>query len=249
MGGFLRSCVSFFPLQAWHFYGSTNTDPGAFLAENDDYCYLIIPKVEAEAVAALGPKELLTTRSAEIKACYNSSNSGQRLYSCAMRALVEEELATVIKAQLAELEKSKTPITALVVADWQRVTVGKIENISGLATIAGRRTCEFDYRGFTIKLQCKSPLVEAELAVWCFLRAQAAAQALLPPLPAESDLVSAKAVEPLVISKELFHKASRARSFLTDCLKELPDEQRCNGDSIEAAVGRTCTVHTGLTWG
>ena len=241
--------VLYTPLQAWHFYGSTNTDPGAFLAENDDYSYLIIPRVEAEAVASLGDKELLSTRSAEIKACYNSSQSGERLYSCAMRALVEEELATVIRDRLKELEASKTPITQYAVAEWQRITVGKIEAISGLATISGRRTCLFDYRGFTIQLLCKSPVVEAEMAVWCFLRARAASQGILPGLPAESELATDVAGQALPISQELFKKSCRARTFLSDCLKELPEEQRCNGDSIEASVGGTCTVHTGLTLG
>ena len=89
-------------------------------------------------MASLGDKELLSTRSAEIKACFNSSQSGQRLYLCAMRALVEEELATVIRDRLKEPEASKTPITQYVVAEWQRITVGNIEAISGLASISGR---------------------------------------------------------------------------------------------------------------
>ena len=221
-------------LEAWHFYGSTNTDPGAFLAENDDYAYLVVPQQEALAVAALGPKQALSLRKSEIKVCFNSSQAGARLFSCAMRSLVEEEVSAVIKERLKEFEATKQ-INMSAVAEWQRITSQKLEAIGGIHTLAGRRMVPFIYRGLTIRLLVKSPETQAELACWCLLRGQACAQGILSSLPAEEDVVTEGVTVLMSMSKDLFKKAERARGFLGDCLRELPeDDQSAHGDAIEA---------------
>ena len=152
-----------------------------------------------------------------------------------MRSLVEEEVDAVITAGIAGLAKIKS-INAIAVRDWIREITAKLNAVVGVQCVSGKRSCQFDYRGFKIDMVCKTPEAQAEWALWIHLRSSASSQGLLKALPGESELASSKpGGAALAISADLFKRAGRARQFLHDCLKELPADQHANGDAIQAA--------------
>ena len=225
-------CSSPLP-QAWHFYAGGSVGlPTAFITENEDFAWLVLPKAETESVMQLASTEALSSVAAEVKFIYASSSSGARLFSCAVRSLMETEVGDIIAKGAKKLHGDGIT-DELRVMGIMRELDEELTNVTGIEALSGRREVTFQYRGIPVVVQVKSVQQQSEWAIRCAIREAAAQSDQLRPLPGEKDFLAASSGPVLKLASSMVSKASRARRLLDDSLQDLEADEKLNGDHVE----------------
>ena len=241
--------------EAWSKLAGTRTTPTEFLEMCQDVAWTVLPEELCRRVVDLPKQAPLTPHKDDVKRIVTSSECGERLFSCACKQIVAEEVDVAIKKACKDMLAQKSIDTNGMVKAIQQANdaVNRISciellpprrlcsleyrglsfqvHVKSIELLPPRRLCSLEYRGLSFQVHVKSLGEQIDLSLRAALRAEAVRSHQLEPLPAEDELGTDAGDVKITISESLLRQPRGVRRQLQALLREESQEDM-NGDVV-----------------
>ena len=139
---------------------------------NEDLIWNVLPEDRCRRIMALPAKAPLAPHKEDVKSIVMSSTLGSRLFSCACKQIVAEEVEAVVMAACRTMLAKETIDSAGLVKAMQDAN-DAVNRIACINLLPERRLASMVYRGLSFMVPVKSVGEQIEICLRAALRSEA----------------------------------------------------------------------------
>ena len=220
----------------------TTIKPSEWVDLQGAMAYLVLPKTETKAVISLPKSASLKQVAKEIKILVATSALGQKLFSCCLRGILQDEVAELVSLSQKEL-LAQPVVSDLAVKKLLDLYAEKVEQLDCIAALPQKREALVTYRGLRLKLVVRSPEEEVEFALLAAVREAATVSGAIGALPGEEALAQAS-VQMYKCDEDVIRRAKAVRRCINDLLLQEAKDAEMSGDTVMVPLLAKSTSRT-----